>query len=182
MRATLLVVCHANLCRSPMAAALLAQRMPDWPVVSAGIAARDGEPADPRACDAMRAHGLDLAAHRARRLDAALCEQAALVLVMEHAQRRFIEQRFAFARGRVFGLGVALDAQGAARHFDIDDPYRGPRAGFDACAATIARAIDIWAGRIAALAAPVPPVMRPGMPSAEPPAMSPAVPPRSGAH
>jgi protein-tyrosine phosphatase len=156
MRTPLLVVCHANLCRSPMVAALLAQRLPDWPVVSAGIAARDGEPADPRACDAMQALGLDLSAHRARRLDAALCRQAALVLVMEHAQRRFVEQRFGFARGRVFSLGVAIDAHGMARHFDIDDPYRGPRAGFDACAAALANAIEVWAGRIASLAEPAP--------------------------
>src|SRR6188768_1165979 len=106
MRASLLVVCHANLCRSPMAAALLAQRMPEWQVLPAGIPAPDRVPADPRACDALRAYGLDLAAHRARLLDAALCAQAALVLVMEHAQRRYIEQRFPFARGRVFSLGV----------------------------------------------------------------------------
>jgi protein-tyrosine phosphatase len=152
MPASLLVVCHANLCRSPMAAALLAQRMPQWRVLSAGIAARIGAPADPRACDALRAHGLDLSAHRARLLDASLCAQAALVLVMEHAQRRYIEQRFAFARGRVFSLGVALDAAGVPRYFDIADPYRGRPEGFDACATTVARAIDVWAGRLAAFA------------------------------
>jgi low molecular weight protein-tyrosine phosphatase len=145
MGATVLVVCHANVCRSQMAEALLARRLPACRIVSAGIAAVDGRPADPHACDAMRLFGIDISAHRARRLDRLHCRDALLVLVMEHAQRRHIEQQFPFTRGRVFNLGLRLDPAGAPVYFDIADPFRGTRVDFDTCAAITARAVDAWA-------------------------------------
>jgi protein-tyrosine phosphatase len=151
MGALVLVVCHANVCRSPMAEALLSQRLPGCQIGSAGVAALEGQPADPAACDAMRAFGIDLSAHRARRLDRRLCSEALLVLVMESAQRRYIEQQFPFARGRVFNLGLRIDAAGAPVYFDIADPFRGTRTDFDACAAITADAVEVWADRIETL-------------------------------
>ncbi|HEY4353527.1 MAG TPA: low molecular weight protein-tyrosine-phosphatase [Paraburkholderia sp.] len=150
----MIVVCHANVCRSPMAQALLAQRLPGCGIASAGIAAIVGRPADPTACEAIRAFGLDITGHRARRLDDRLCGEASLVLVMERAQRRHIEQQFPFTRGRVFNLGLRIDAAGSPVHFDIADPFRGTRADFDACAAITADAIEAWAERIETLVYP----------------------------
>ena len=45
-RRTILVVCFGNLCRSPMAEALLRVRLPDndWHVISAGTHAMSGSP------------------------------------------------------------------------------------------------------------------------------------------
>ncbi len=153
MKPSIVVVCFANVCRSPMAEGLLARRLPHFNVSSAGIAAIDGQPADPLARDVMRASGIDISAHRASRLDARRCEQAALVLVMEHAQRRYIERRFPLVHGRVFNLGLTVGPAGAPAYFDIADPYRGPRAAFDACAALMTGAVDAWARRIEALPA-----------------------------
>ena len=118
MPASLLVVCHANLCRSPMAAALLAQRMPEWQVLSAGIAARDGAPADPRACAALRAHGLDLAAHRARLLDAALCAQAALVRSVVAPSGRRMSTEPNFTSNSITTIGPAKRALVRSRSID----------------------------------------------------------------
>ncbi|HEY3600017.1 MAG TPA: low molecular weight protein-tyrosine-phosphatase [Paraburkholderia sp.] len=151
MKPSILVVCHANVCRSPIAEGLLARRLPHFIVASAGVAASDGQPADPLACEVMQARGIDISAHRSRRLDARLCEEAALLLVMELEQRRYIERCFPLVRGRVFSLGLNVEPHGAAAYFDIADPHRGPRAAFEACATQMIHAIDAWARRIETL-------------------------------
>jgi protein-tyrosine phosphatase len=151
MPSSILVVCVGNLCRSPMAAALLARRLPACTAISAGIAARDGEPADPQACEVMQAHGIDLSSHRARRLNELMCAQAELILVMEHAHRRHIERAVPVVRGRVFGFGLMPVPPDEFAWLDILDPYRGPRAGFERCAQTLVRAADAWARRLAGL-------------------------------
>ena len=44
---TILVLCIGNICRSPMAEALLLRALPGMTVRSAGLDAMIGEPADP---------------------------------------------------------------------------------------------------------------------------------------
>ena len=65
-----LMVCTGNICRSPRAEVLLAQRLRDRgltaAVESAGIAAPVGRGAGPTARALMGARNLDLGAHRAR--------------------------------------------------------------------------------------------------------------------
>ena len=86
-----LVLCAANMCRSPMAAALLARELAarDAAVTvgSAGLLA-DGEPPAPLAVLAVADLGLDISAHRSRLLRAADLTAAGLVLVMARAQLR----------------------------------------------------------------------------------------------
>ena len=87
----LLVVCTANMCRSPMAAALLAARLngvPELlPVESAGLLA-GGSPASHEAVRAVAARGCDLSGHVSRRLTAELLADASLVLAMERRHLR----------------------------------------------------------------------------------------------
>src|SRR3954470_16771692 len=65
-----LFVCVGNVCRSPMAAAVLEHRARNLVVKSAGLAALVGEPAVPHALELMREKGIDLSRHRARQLTA----------------------------------------------------------------------------------------------------------------
>jgi protein-tyrosine phosphatase len=80
-----LVLCTANLCRSPMAAALLARRLIGLglavPVSSAGMFCA-GSPALPEVVSVMAAYGLDISFHRSRKVDAACLRGAGLVLGM----------------------------------------------------------------------------------------------------
>ena len=82
-----LLVCTGNTCRSPMAAGFLAHGLgPDGGrvmVQSAGTAAWDGQPASELSVEVAARDGVDLAAHRSRRLTPELVRQADLVLVME---------------------------------------------------------------------------------------------------
>ena len=50
---------------------------------------------------------------------------AELILVMEQGHKAELEQRFPLVRGKVFRLGELGE-------FDIADPYRQPRAAFEA--------------------------------------------------
>src|SRR3546814_3067238 len=84
----ILLVCIGNICRSPLAEALLKQHFPDKTVHSAGLAALVGHPADSTAQDIAHQHGLDLSAHRAQQITQAMCRSADLILVMESEQQR----------------------------------------------------------------------------------------------
>ncbi|AOL05803.1 MULTISPECIES: low molecular weight protein-tyrosine-phosphatase [Burkholderia] len=147
----LLVVCEGNVCRSPLAAAMLAAKLPRARVGSAGLAPPPGRPADPLARDMARARGLSLDGHTARPVTTAMSAQADLIFVMDHAQRRALEARHPLLRGRVFRLGeFARVADGTPPGFDIFDPYRGTRDDFVRCAALIDLAVGSWLPRLAA--------------------------------
>ncbi|MGH9056524.1 MAG: hypothetical protein ACRDYY_11790 [Acidimicrobiales bacterium] len=83
--AGVLFVCTGNRCRSPMAEALLrshlAERRADLRSSSAGFAA-DGLPPPPEVVQVMRDIGLDVAAHRSRRVRPATLEGFDLVVAM----------------------------------------------------------------------------------------------------
>ncbi|RZL65584.1 MAG: low molecular weight phosphotyrosine protein phosphatase [Variovorax sp.] len=136
-----LVVCLGNICRSPMAEGLLAAALPDVKVSSAGLSAMSGHAADPLALELMDARGVDIAEHRARQINLDMCQRAELVLVMEHEQRRLVEQRYPFAVGKVFRL-CEFSAQ------DVPDPYRATRAVFEQSLALIDGGVQQWVNRI----------------------------------
>jgi protein-tyrosine phosphatase len=135
----ILMVCTGNICRSPMAEVLLAQRLAQRgvrvTVASAGIAALVGRPADPEAQELMAERGLDLSAHRARQLTPDLLRAFDLVLVMEAWQQRAVEAVLPSARGRVQRLGRLGD-------FDVPDPFRRGPAAFRGALAFIDRGLD----------------------------------------
>ncbi|MDY6813642.1 MAG: low molecular weight protein-tyrosine-phosphatase [Pseudomonadota bacterium] len=139
-----LMVCTGNICRSPMAEALLRARLgPDRQIAvsSAGTGALAGAPADPQAQALMEARGIDLASHRARQLDRPLLLAAPLVLVMDDSHARWIAQRVPEARGRVQQLG-------RWRRLDVPDPYRRGPAAFEHALQLIDGCIDDWLQRL----------------------------------
>jgi protein-tyrosine phosphatase len=86
-----LVVCTANVCRSPMAEALLRQRLADQgsdaTVRSAGMLA-GGVPPPPEVITAMAGYGLDVSAHRSHRVTPEDLESADLTLAMAREHLR----------------------------------------------------------------------------------------------
>jgi protein-tyrosine phosphatase len=87
----ILVVCTANQCRSPFAAAALrrrvARRAPGVEVESAGFGGH-GFPATPPTVDAASLLGVDLSSHTSRRVDPELLERADIIIGMERRHTR----------------------------------------------------------------------------------------------
>lgn len=140
-----LVVCIGNICRSPMAEGLLREAMPELSVFSAGLGALVGKPADATAIELATETGVDISQHRAQQLTSVLAGQADLILVMDSEQKAEIQRRYPAASGKVFRLGEV-------GKFDIDDPYRQPRAAFEHSFQLIQQGVNAWVPRIRALA------------------------------
>ncbi|MDP3759118.1 MAG: low molecular weight protein-tyrosine-phosphatase [Ramlibacter sp.] len=138
---SILVICVGNICRSPMAEALLKQQFPERTIWSAGLRALVGDAADPLAIETAAAHGLGLSAHRAQQLAGWMCQSAELILVMEQGHKTEVEQLYPLVRGKVFRLGEH-------GKFDIADPYRQPKSAFETVYADIARGMAEWVPRI----------------------------------
>jgi protein-tyrosine phosphatase len=136
-----LVVCTGNICRSPMAQGLMSAGLPGVQVASAGLHALVGQPADPTACELLRARGIRIDQHRAQQIDRDLCQRADLILVMDREQRRAVQDRYLFAAGKVFRLCEFSDE-------DVPDPYREERSVFERSLALIEGGAGQWAQRI----------------------------------
>jgi len=141
---SILVVCVGNICRSPVAEALLKARLPDKKIWSAGLAALEGRPADPLAQEVAAEHGLDISAHRAQQLRGWMCAEADLILVMESEHQREIASHYPLARGKIRCLGEQPSGQPVA----VADPYRQPRPAFETAHDCIERGVSLWTRRI----------------------------------
>ena len=137
----ILVVCVGNICRSPMAEALLKQRYPDKVIDSAGVGALVGHPADPAALEIMTKQQLDITNHVAKQIDENLAKKADLIFTMSDSQTKWIEERWPFCRGKTFKLGHWTDN-------DIADPYRHEITAFETAYQDIVDGLEQWADKI----------------------------------
>jgi protein-tyrosine-phosphatase len=122
----ILLVCTGNICRSPLAEALLRrtleQRSVDGvSVTSAGTGAWDGAPASEGAYLVGLERGLDLSGHRARLLTRELVEEADLILTMARHHRARVDELG--GEGRVFVLGEYGGREGDEA--EVSDPFGG---------------------------------------------------------
>lgn len=141
----LLFVCHGNIMRSAVAQAIYLDRVRDGKapagsqVESAGTAAREGNPADPRGVEVAQEMGVRLDTHRAGRLSEQQVARADLILVMDFLNEADVVARFPHAAAKVRLLGSFI---GDGRPAEIIDPYTGTTEDVVASFQMIARAVD----------------------------------------
>ncbi|PRY66010.1 low molecular weight protein-tyrosine-phosphatase [Halomonas ventosae] len=141
----ILVVCTGNICRSPVAAAMLARALPALRVESAGLGALVGYGVEPTARALAEADGLDVADHQGRQLTAEMLQAADLILVMSEGQRHAVADLAPEALGKTMLLGRWLDG-GKGR--EIPDPYRKSPQAFEHVHQLLHQAVVRWATRL----------------------------------
>ena len=138
---SLLVLCEANICRSPLAEHLL-RNLTGLQVDSAGLSARTGDPADPVYLDMAKESELDLTAHRSKPVTRGLLESADLTLVMTGGQREAIG-----AIPRVFGK-IMLLGHWVGGGVSISDPHRKSIDAYRQVFVQIADACGRWSTKL----------------------------------
>jgi protein-tyrosine-phosphatase len=126
---SLLIVCTANQCRSPMGEALARREMQrylvDAVVGSAGTNATDGRPPTEGMERTARKMGLDLSRHRSRSVDAEMVAASTLIVAMERRHIIELAGNHGAPLGRTYTLpelaSLALEASPRTVFETIDD-------------------------------------------------------------
>lgn len=143
--ASVLFVCRANICRSPLAAAyfeVLAKKGTRWVTVrSAGFEVNVKRSAHSVSKSVAKQQGFSLDAHVATQLSSELIDQSDLIVVMELSQRERICRVYPKARGKTVLL-ASFDSSGPP---EIRDPYGRPLEDFQLCLKQIMRCcVALW--------------------------------------
>jgi protein-tyrosine-phosphatase len=142
---TILTVCTANICRSPMAAGLLQHALAGQPeplrslkVLSAGVAAREGDLVSENSVVALKKVGIDIAGQRSRPVTREMVQQAVVVLCMTEAHRAMLQLSIDPPPRNLF---LFREFMPRAADKEIGDPYGGPIRIYEACRDEMVEAI-----------------------------------------
>ena len=137
---SILFVCLGNICRSPYAARLLAERAgPELHVVSAGFIG-PGRPPPEQAVEAARAGGIEHGDHRSKTLTARMLADADVVFLFDRHNARRLRRTPGARSDRVFWLGDFDPAWEGRRA--ILDPWGKPLDEFKRTFGRIERSLD----------------------------------------
>jgi protein-tyrosine-phosphatase len=121
---SILFVCTANICRSPMAMALFKNKVEndllDWRIESAGTWANEGLPASNNSQQTLNDYGIDLSSHASRSVERISLTDYDLILVMEQGHKEALKVEYRNISDRVYLL---YEMVGLIR--DVHDPYGG---------------------------------------------------------
>lgn len=137
----ILVVCIGNICRSPIAEALLKEQYPQKHIDSAGLSAVVGNPVDPKSQQVMNPYNIDMSNHIAKQINENLVMKADLIFTMSDSQTKWIEERWPHCRGKTFKIGHWHDK-------DIADPYQHDISLFEVARQDIVESLKPWTDKI----------------------------------
>ncbi|MBE7540294.1 MAG: low molecular weight protein arginine phosphatase [Opitutaceae bacterium] len=154
-----ILVCTANICRSPMAAGLLSHALAAQPeplrsikVISAGVSCRQGEPVSPHSVTAMKKVGIDVSGHESQPLTQELVSNALAIFGMTETHRNVVLLQFFPNPDTVF---LFRDFLPEGAHREIADPFGGPLSEYetsrDEMVEAIPSVVEFLRGRVARL-------------------------------
>lgn len=129
--AHILIVCTANICRSPLVEAIVRRDLhaaghSDWTVSSAGTWAQQARPAARYSQQIATRIGLDISEHIAQEVTGELIADSDLVLVMTDSHKEPLQIEFSADREKIYKL-----SEMAGKKYDVVDPYGGPPEGYE---------------------------------------------------
>ena len=153
----IVVVCTANICRSPVGEAVLRQRLEAqeagsspggrWQVSSAGTWADHGQAASGFSVELMAEQGLDISEHGSQPVDRALLDESDLLLCMETGHAEALRAEFPRQAYKIYLL-----SEMAGPGYSVSDPYGGPKSEYQRMVAEVTGLIDAGLSRIMDLA------------------------------
>jgi protein-tyrosine-phosphatase len=153
----IVIVCTANICRSPVGEAVLRQRLQAqaaadgqgerWQVSSAGTWADFGQAASTYSVELMAEQGLDISGHTSRPVDRAMMGEADLLLCMEIGHAEALRAEFPRQAYKIYLL-----TEMAGPAYSVSDPYGGSRGEYEHMVEELTGLIDAGLPRIISLA------------------------------
>ena len=141
---SVLFVCKANICRSPMAEALFRdivkkqrQDADKWTILSAGTWYHNTHPADKFSVETMQNRGLDIKNHRSRNIAEMWLEDFDLILTMEKDQKEALQIEFPGIRRRIYLISEMIGST-----MDIADPIGGMLEDFEDTAVLLEKTLE----------------------------------------
>lgn len=148
---SVLFVCTANVCRSPMAMAifsrLIQEDSEEWRVESAGTRAIEGVPVAQKTQAILKQNGIDLGSYYSRPVNSELVHSSDLILTMEQGQKEALVIEFPEAANRIFSISEMVGLK-----YDVPDPMGKSLADFQATYNEIERTLKLGIEKIRRLA------------------------------
>lgn len=135
---SVLFICSANICRSPMAMGLLRSMVKDtsdqWKIESAGVWDMGGQQMAANTQLVLKERGIDLNNHTSRTVTSTMLSEFNLVLVMEDIHKEVLKLAFPEYTDRIYMLSEMV-----GEFYDIVDPIGGSLADFEETALEMER-------------------------------------------
>ncbi len=130
--ANILVICTANICRSPVVEGLITDRLEkqgytNWTIHSAGTWAQNGRSVTQYSAEVMQEiENIDIFAHSARMVTAEILGEADLVLCMTKNHVEALRVEFHDHAAKIYLLSQMVDN----RRYNIADPYGSAKPNY----------------------------------------------------
>lgn len=147
-----LMVCTANICRSPVGEAVLQDRLnrqseDSWQVQSAGTWADYGSLPSYYSAELMAEQGLDISAHRSQPVTEPLLAEVDLILCMASGHVEGLKAEFPRQAHKIYLL-----TEMSGLRYSVHDPFGEPRPAYEQMVTEVTDLVDRGLPQIIALA------------------------------